>query len=403
MPSTDRFFKQNFRWLLPGVLLTLLSSFGQTFFISLFAGEIRSEFGLSHGDWGGIYLIGTSVSAVVMIWAGVLTDHFRVRVLGALSLAFLAASCIWMAEIRAAWALPFLIFALRFTGQGMLSHIAIVAMARWFVATRGKALSVSALGFSLGQAFIPLVIVSVMSSDNWRNFWWFSAVFACAGIPVLWALLAQERTPRMMSEGKEAAGMQDKHWTRTQTLRHPLFWFMVPAILGPPAFNTAFFFHQVHFAASKGWTHFDLVALFPFFTITSIVAMLISGWALDRLGTAPLLPLSQAPMVAAFIIFYGANSPLQALLGMLLMGISAGALATLFPAFWAEFYGTRHIGSIKAVVAAVMVFGSAIGPAITGVLIDFGIELTQQYLGVAVFFCFTTASMVFGISRENSH
>jgi len=60
-------------------VLTLSSCFGQTFFISIFAGEIRGEFGLSHGEWGGIYTIGTLASALLMLWAGGLTDRFRIR------------------------------------------------------------------------------------------------------------------------------------------------------------------------------------------------------------------------------------------------------------------------------------------------------------------------------------
>lgn len=399
MTATRAFLRQNFRWLLPGMLLTFLSGFGQTYFISLFAGEIRAQFGLSHGEWGGLYSLGTGASAVVMIWAGVLTDHFRVRALGAVILALLAAASILMAELSAAWALPFVIFALRFAGQGMLSHIAVVAMARWFVATRGRALSIAALGFSLGEAFLPMVVVSAMTATNWQSLWWIAASVSLAGIPALWALLAQERTPQSHAHGSQSLGMGGQHWTRAQCLRHRLFWLMVPALLGPSAFNTAFFFQQVHYAEIKGWAHLELVTLYPFFTLTSIAAMLLSGWALDRWGTARLIPWSQVPMVLAFILFSQAQAPVMAFAGLFFMGLTAGANATLVAAFWAEFYGTRHIGAIKSAAAAVMVLGSAIGPAITGGLIDLGIGLPRQYLGVAVYFLVTTTLMVIGVAR----
>ena len=68
------FLSRNAPWLAAGGLLTFLSSFGQTFFISIFAGEIRADFGLSHGEWGGIYSLGTAASAAMMIWTGALTD-----------------------------------------------------------------------------------------------------------------------------------------------------------------------------------------------------------------------------------------------------------------------------------------------------------------------------------------
>jgi hypothetical protein len=71
-----KFLSNNASWLAAGVLLTFVSSFGQTFFISIFGGQIRTEFGLSHAAWGGIYSLGTTASAIVMIWSGVLSDFF---------------------------------------------------------------------------------------------------------------------------------------------------------------------------------------------------------------------------------------------------------------------------------------------------------------------------------------
>lgn len=399
MNSTATFLRDNLRWLVPGVLLTFLSCFGQTFFISLFAGEIRAAFDLSHSAWGNIYAIGTLASAVVVVWAGVLTDHFRVRALGAVVLAMLAAACIAMSNVNAAWSLPFIIFALRFTGQGMLSHIAVVAMARWFVATRGRALAIAGLGFSFGEAILPIAVVSVLSAETWRSIWIIAACVALAGIPTLIWLLSQERTPRSMAASDETLGMEHRHWTRRETLGHGLFWLMVPALLGPSAFNTAFFFQQVHFAEIKGWQHIELVAFFPVFTLTGIAAMLATGWALDRFGTAKLLPWFQLPMVAAFLAFSGANSLPGIFFGLVLMGITAGANGPLVSAFWAEFYGTKHIGAIKSAAAAVMVLGSAIGPSITGTLIDLNIGLETQYIGVALYFVVVCIMVSVGMRR----
>ena len=283
-----RFILQNSRWLTAGALLTLISSFGQTYFISIFAGEIRATFNLSHGDWGAIYGFGTFASAVVMIWSGGLTDVMRVRNLGPIVLAALAASCLFMA-------------------------------------------------FNQWVALLP--------------------------IPALLWLLAEERSPQSSAAEGQSFGMGGRHWSRTQVLGHPLFWFMIPALLGQSAFNTAFFFLQVHFAEIKGWDHLQLVAMFPIYTAVSIAAMILSGVLLDKLDTARLIPYFQLPMVFAFLTFAYGQSLLSALVGFIFLGLSSGANATLPNAFWAEFYGTKHLGSIKAAAEAVMVLGSAVGPA----------------------------------------
>ena len=89
-----------------------------------------------------------------------------------------------------------------------------------------------------------------------------------------------------------------------------------------------------------------------------------------------------------------------AILGFFFLALTSGANSTLPNAFWAEFYGTQNIGSIKATVIAVMVLGSAIGPGITGVLIDVGVGLETQYFGVALYFVFSTLMMTIGIARS---
>ncbi|MFK7874983.1 MAG: MFS transporter [Paracoccaceae bacterium] len=395
--KTLPFLRENANWLGAGALLTFLSSFGQTYFISLFSAEIRSEFGLSDGDWGAIYGMGTLASATVMVWAGGLADKFRTRQLGFAVLGGLSCACLIMALNPYPTILIFSVFLLRFFGQGMASHTAVVAMSRWFDATRGRALAVCGLGFTFAEALFPILCVSLLVFIDWRLIWGGACLIALLGIPLLTALLKTERHPMQTSELMQNTGMLGKHWTRQNVLRNPLFWLMIPALLGPSAFNTAFFFHQVHFADIKGWSHLTLVAAFPIYTASAVLAMLISGRALDRFGTARLLPFYQVPMVFAFIVFSAADSFGMFTFGLVLLAITSGANATLPNAFWAEFYGTQHLGAIKSMATAIMVLGSAIGPILTGVLIDRHVELESQYFWVGMFFGMTTILMWIGI------
>lgn len=397
--SLISFISQNGRWLGAGAILTFLSSFGQTFFISIFAGEIRTTFSLSHGEWGAIYSLGTTAAAVVMIWAGGLTDLFRVRVLGPVVLAGLALACVALALTPAAWFLPVSVFLLRLFGQSMSSHTAVVAMTRWFVATRGRALAIATLGFSVGEAFLPMAFVGLLTVFDWHALWLVCAVVALTGAPILAWLLRTERTPQALAASDSSFGMDRRHWSRRNALMHPLFWLMVPSILGPSAFNTAFFFHQVHFAEIKGWSHLELVSFFPIYTSAAIAAMLAFGWGLDKVGSARLMPFFQLPMSVAFIAFSVSTDSIGALIGFLFLAITTGGNATLPNAFWAEFYGTRAIGSIKAAATAVMVLGSAIGPGITGYLIDLGVGLETQFQFIAIYFLITTAIMWAAVSK----
>jgi len=394
-----QFILKNSRWLAAGTLLTFMSSFGQTYFISIFSGEIRNTFNLSHGDWGLIYGFGTFASAIVMIWAGSLTDIMRVRKLGPMVLCALSTSCLFMAFNPVVALLPVVIFCLRLTGQGMSTHIAAVAMSRWFVNNRGKALSISNLGFSFGEALIPLFLVSALIYFSWQKIWIIAALITLLSIPILIWLLRQERSPQSIDAEDQSWGMNKLHWTRKKTISHPLFWFMMPAVIGQSAFNTAFFFQQVHFSEIKGWEHLSLVSMFPIYTGVAICMMILSGILLDKFGTAKLIPYFQLPMIIAFILFAFGETLYSALLGFIFLGITSGANTTLPNAFWAEFFGTKHLGSIKAAAAAAMVLGSAIGPALTGILLDFDISLNLQYVGISTFFIISSLLMWVGISR----
>ena len=159
------------------------------------------------------------------------------------------------------------------------------------------------------------------------------------------------------------------------------------------------FFHQVHLAEVKGWLHIELVALFPVFTAVGVLSMFAAGWALDKWGTARIMPFYQLPMALGFLVLSFTGSIGGALTGLVLLALTVGANSTLPSAFWAEFYGTRHIGAIKALATAIMVLGSAIGPGLTGVLIDTGIPLATQFLWIGGFFILVCGVTWIGITQ----
>ncbi|PWJ21732.1 MFS transporter [Jannaschia seohaensis] len=380
------FLRENAPFLSAGVTLAFTSSYGQTFFIALFAAQIMAAFSLSDGQWGLLYALATTTSAAVMVFVGPVTDRLRIRHLAALSGLALAGACLLMAGAWHWAVLGLSVFALRFAGQGMMSHLAALAMARWFVAARGRALSISAMGFALGQAVLPILFVAGMALVDWRVLWVIAAGLVLATIPLVTRLLRAERTPQSLAQETAVAGMGGHHWTRADMLRHPLFWMLTPLLLGPPMFGTALFFHQVHLVAEKGWTLAGYVALLPAFTAVSVATTLTSGAVLDRIGAGRMMQVYMLPYALAFLLMGNTETLAGAAVALLIFGMGTGLQATVPTAFWAEFYGTRHLGGIKALSTAIMVLGSAIGPGITGVAIDLGIDFPSQMGVIAAFF-----------------
>ena len=372
------FIKKNRTWLIAGSLMSLSSSFGQTFFISIFAGHIIASFNISIGEWGVFYTIGTAASAICMIYAGTLADKFKAKDLVIVMLIILSLASVFMSILSIAALLPFAIFALRLSGQGMLSHLSVVSISRWFSKQRGKALAISTLGFAFGEAFLPLLFVALLSTISWRSLWILAAIIPLTLIPIFRILLRQERSPSKLLTSGGSLGIGNKSWTRKEAMRSKSFWLYTPIMLFPGMFVTAVFFQQYYLSISKGWTHIQFVSLFPIYTFTSVASMFVMGWASDKFGSKTLLAIYQIPLAISLLTFSLADNLITAAFAFFLMGISQGGNATVFNAFWPEIYGTKNIGSIKALITSIGVFGSAVGPGISGLLIDYGFNFSYQ-------------------------
>lgn len=378
------FILQNARWLAATALLYFCSSFGQTFFISLFAGEIREAFNLSHGDWGFIYSGGTLASAIAMLCFGGYVDKYKISLNIKIVVISLSLICLAMTFVKQVWILPFIIFGLRFFGQGMLIHIPAVAIGKWYGKNKGKALSLSIMGFSIGEAILPVIFVSLFILIGWRNSWLVGTIILLITLPIIINLLSNERIPNSSQENIiDQVGMGSKHWKRKEVLKHWVFWSVIIPFLIPPIFSTAFFFNMVHLTEIKSWSLITFTSLFPFYTGMSILTTLISGWILDKFGVEKILPFYLLPMALGLLVFSYSDTYMTAAIGFSFLGMTQGLAMMIGGTFWPVYYGTKNLGSVRSLSTSCMVFGTAIGPAVVGKLLDFSINYNLILLGMS--------------------
>jgi len=379
------FLFQNARWLIATALLYFCSCFGQTFFISLFAGEIRQAFNLSHGEWGFIYSGGTLASAIAMLCFGGYVDKYKITLNIKIVIISLSLVCLTMTFVSLVWLLPLIIFGLRFFGQGMLIHIPAVAIGKWYGKNKGKALSLSIMGFSIGEAIFPVIFVSLFMLIGWRNSWLVGTVILLFILPIIIKLLSNERVPNSKQENlSDQVGMGSKHWKRKDVLKNWVFWAVIIPFLIPPIFSTAFFFNMVHLTEVKNWSLITFTSLFPFYTGMSIITTLASGWMLDKFGVEKILPFYLIPMAAGLLIFSYSNTYLTAAIGFGFLGMTQGLAMTIGGTFWPTYYGTKNLGSVRSLSTSTMVFGTAIGPAVVGKLLDIDVNYNFILLGMSV-------------------
>ncbi|WP_438974534.1 MFS transporter [Roseicyclus sp.] len=395
------FLAENRRWLATGILLALGACLGHTWFIALFAGEIRAEFGLSDGQWGLIYTAATLSSAALLFGRGGWADTVPLSRLAPMVAIAFAGAAVLMALGQTIWTLGIAVFLLRFCGQGMFSHIQQTAMARWFITTRGRAMAIANLGYTTGQILLPLPAVLLMGWIGWRMSWLVvAAILLMFILPLLVVLLRQDRAPQGSTGGMIGApGLGGQHWRRREALRHWLFWALVPLMLTPGYVGTVVFFHQVHVAEIKGWTLIAMAPAYPAWALSEVAAAFVAGWAADRFGPARLLPLTVLPMGVGIALIGMGETPLAWITGIGLIGVTQGMTNTVWGTLLPATYGTNHIGSVRAVAAAVLVVSTALGPGMGGVIIDAGISVPQQ-AGAMALWCFGLSLAMWPVMRR---
>lgn len=369
-----------------GALFCFTSSFGQTFFIAVFGGVIREEFAIGHGSFGAAYSAATLASAVTLIWFGKLADRVAPARLAVMTVGGLALASFAMSFTLGLVTLGMTFYVLRLFGQGMSTHIAISVLAKRFTAARGRAISIATMGVAISEVVMPPIAVLTLEV-GWRWGWrGFAVALLLVILPALLKLLAAaDRRPVTEEPSIGYTPPPVASRSQSEVLKDWRFWLLLPGLLASSVIVTGIFFHHVHIVAAKGWSLGLFAATFTVYAAGAVASSLTSGWLVDKLGARR--PLIFFPLVLAWgclLLAVGDNFALAVVM-MLLFGVVSGGQSTTVNALWAELYGTRHLGAIRALGMAVMVFGSAVSPIIFGAVFDLGIAVEGLAFACAVY------------------
>lgn len=398
-----QFIHSNPRFLAYGFLVAAFSSVGQTFFIGLFGAELRSEFELSHGSFGTLYSLATIASAVSVVWLGRLIDRFDLRGFTVAVCVGLILACFVMGYAQHALVLGVAIYMLRLAGQGLMSHIAITAMARYFEVGRGKAISIASMGHPASEAVLPIITVAVIAALGWRATWLtVGIVLGVVLVPLVLILLkGHGERHRRYVEARAAVdpSTRDGDWALSAVLHDSRFYMIVPGLLAQSFIITGFFFHQAQLVEAKGWSMSWFAGTFVAYALSTVVASILAGPVVDRLGALRVMPFFPLPVGVALLFLAGMDTPWAALMFMTVAAITTGSGHPITGALWAEAYGVTHLGSIRALHHALMVLGTALSPVAMGVLLDAGTSIETVALLCVAWVLAGTVLMVLASRR----
>lgn len=365
-----------------GVVTAMLSAFGQTFYIGLFNPQLRETFGLGHGGLGLVYGGATLVSALLLTWLGGLYDRIDQRLFLTATTLLLVLGCLSLGIAVSTIMLLFSLFLLRLGGQGLMTHIALTTMAQRFHSGRGKAISVAAMGLPLAEAMFPAVAVAAMAWLEWRQIWLGGGLLLVLFLPLLLWLLGNTQGGTGADTERTRPGARD--FSRREVLRDWRFVLMIPAAVTPAFVITIAFFYQIPLAEDKGWSTELVASGLALFALGHVVGLLNAGPLVDRFTGTRLLVPSLLPMLGSMLVLTLFGGTWAALLWPALLGLGQGLTATALTALLAERFGLTHLGAIRAMLQALMIVSTAIGPPLIGSLLDTGVSPRILASGLAI-------------------
>ena len=378
-----------------GFIFTFFSSFGQSYFLGLFNSSIREALSISHGQFGSIYASATLLSSFVLIWVGKKIDDINIFKFAFFVIILLSLSCFFFSQISSITILFIAIFLMRFSGQGMMSHTATTTISRYFTKSRGKALSTSWFGLSTAEFILPVLIIYLLTVYDWRNIWIYISILIILLLPIAsFILLKNLNFESREQDNRNSKKIIIKNWKRIEVLKDYRFYILCANMLAMPWIATGTFVYQSFILTSKGWGPYVIAQSFMVYSVLSVLTLFIAGFLIDKFTSRKILIYMNIPLLfSVFVIIYF-NHPLTSFLFLGLIGVSNGLANVLGSSTWAEIYGVKHIGSIKALTTALMVFATAFGTALFGILIDKGFSI-EQIAMISGVYIFTALIMLF--------
>ena len=362
-----------------GFIFTFFSSFGQSYFIGLFNSSIRDALSITHGQFGSIYASATLLSSIVLVWLGKKIDDVNILKFASYVIIFLSASCFIFSKISSLFFLFVGIFLMRLAGQGLSSHTATTTISRFFDKNRGRALSIGWLGLSLAEFVLPVLIVFLLTFIEWREIWISISILVILVLPIsTYALVKNIKLDsREQFDSKSEPLKEIKQWKRNEVIKDYRFYIICMTMLAMPWIATGSNVYQSFISSSKGWGPYIIAQSFMSYSILSVITLFISGFLIDKFSSRKLLIYMNIPLLFSTAVLFYFNNPLSSFVFFGLLGISNGLANVLGSSTWAEIYGVKYIGSIKALTTALMVFATAFGTALFGVFIDIGFSIEQ--------------------------
>lgn len=366
-------------------LAVFTGNLGQSFFIGLFQAPISQQLNLSAGEFGSIYSTITIFGGFMVMYFGPKIDWIAPKRY-ALTLLITLTLGLVILTLSPWWAMGVLgLGLLRLCGQGLMTHLGSTLAGREFSLNRGRALGFVGLAMPSGEIILPPLTAFLLIWLTWQQVWWcilgiIITLWLCLFVFVDW--------PQAPHQHKAAAKQQ---LNGINPMRECRFWLLMPMLLALPFTLTGIFVYQAQMTESLGASTTTYALALTSMGLIRFPMALLGGRWIDDLGVTLiarfyLMPFAIALTAAAL---FGGNLGIWLLMigAGLSMSMSSAVADSLLVILW----GKAHLGRVRSLRSAFLVFSTGICPALLGYLLDVNVHFQTILWGMLVFVIITVA------------
>ncbi|WP_052409611.1 MFS transporter [Paraburkholderia oxyphila] len=360
-PGETDSFGEN--WLIPvGGTLGLIVGNGpiSVFAFGVFMGPLQMAFCWSRASLGFASALCALLSALSLPFVGLLMDKFGVRRIQALAICLFGLN---VALIGRTSTLPWFIALTALTGvtgaaQSPIGYVK--SIASYFDRRRGLAIGVAMSGIGLGTALIPQYVQWLIGAFGWRaGYLGLGAAIVVVALPAVALLLREPRVSHQRGSGSLGPGLGLREAVALRS-----FWCIAIAVLLVSTAVNGALVHVVPLLVDSGWTPGSAARVLAAAGAAGLAGRLLAGYLMDRVFAAYVASTFFALAIAGLYLLGSHANPV---LGMVAIGLAAGAEVDMVGFFVSRYFGLKRFGQMYGVFFSIFTVGAGLGPWLLGV------------------------------------
>lgn len=281
-------------------------------------------------------------------------------------------------------------------GYSFLTYVPVgMIISNWFIEKRSLAMGIALAGSNVGGAVFNTVISGIISSQGWRQGYFYGGLFTFAASAVAIIFLLK-RSPQEYNEQPLGAGHTERVENRDKevwlgvdkktALKSPAFVLLAMIMLLTGIYSAGVCNHVVNYLMVNSWEVTAAAAVMSVFTLTGIVGNAVGGVLVNKIGLKKGVLISGLLVILAlsFLVFAG-SAPTMAYLFAVLLGL-ATILCVLIPSLMVSaIFGSRAYTGIYGAINVFYMIGCAIAATVVAFLANsIGYQVTWGIMVVLV-------------------